>query len=202
MFTVEGIFKQNALTLPDLITDSDGRQWHLTIHPDALIMPPMAGWRRVKPCDVGIDAHRSTDSQSVALRQPAYLSLAYRGVDHTKITSPASGRGIKRNVRSATLPRPTLDEGSCSRLLRHSTTGILADWRAEPRSASGNHPPGFPTVLSGGSMYFARGKRGHKMLPSIFSCPGSGSYPFNVDLHCQSLGHSGQCPTPASKCAG
>jgi len=30
-----------------------------------------AGWRRVKPCDFGIDAHRSTESQSVALRQPA-----------------------------------------------------------------------------------------------------------------------------------
>jgi hypothetical protein len=30
-----------------------------------------AGWRRVKPCDVGIDAHRLTGSQSVALRQPA-----------------------------------------------------------------------------------------------------------------------------------
>jgi hypothetical protein len=25
----------------------------------------------VKPCDVGIDAHRSTESQSLALRQPA-----------------------------------------------------------------------------------------------------------------------------------
>jgi hypothetical protein len=30
------------------------------------------GWRRVKPCDVGIDAHRSTESQSVALRHPAW----------------------------------------------------------------------------------------------------------------------------------
>jgi hypothetical protein len=30
-----------------------------------------AGWRRVKLCDVGIDAHRSTGSQSVAVRQPA-----------------------------------------------------------------------------------------------------------------------------------
>jgi hypothetical protein len=34
-------------------------------------MPGPAGWRRVKPCDFGIDAHRSTEWQSVALRQPA-----------------------------------------------------------------------------------------------------------------------------------
>ena len=34
-----------------------------------------AGWRRVKPCDVGIDAHRSTESQSVALRHPPRENL-------------------------------------------------------------------------------------------------------------------------------
>jgi hypothetical protein len=34
-------------------------------------MPSQSGWRRVKPCDFGSEAHRSTESQSVALRQPA-----------------------------------------------------------------------------------------------------------------------------------
>jgi hypothetical protein len=31
----------------------------------------LAGWRRAKPCDFRIDTHQSTESQSVALRQPA-----------------------------------------------------------------------------------------------------------------------------------
>jgi hypothetical protein len=37
----------------------------------------MAGWRRVKPCDVGIDAHRLTGSHSVSLRQPPQLSQSH-----------------------------------------------------------------------------------------------------------------------------
>lgn len=34
-------------------------------------MNSMAGWRRIKPCDVGIDAHRASESQSFALCQLA-----------------------------------------------------------------------------------------------------------------------------------
>jgi hypothetical protein len=35
------------------------------------LMETLAGRRRMKPCDLGIGAHRSAESQSVALRQPA-----------------------------------------------------------------------------------------------------------------------------------
>jgi len=33
----------------------------------------MGGWRRTKPCNVGIDAHHLTCSQSVVLRQTAEI---------------------------------------------------------------------------------------------------------------------------------
>jgi hypothetical protein len=36
------------------------------------------GWRRVKPGDLGIDAHRSAESQSVTLRQPACWRSPWR----------------------------------------------------------------------------------------------------------------------------
>jgi len=50
------------------------------------------------------------------LKSPAHLSLPYRGPDQTEIACPALGRCIKRNVRSATLPRPARTKGVVVRL--------------------------------------------------------------------------------------
>ena len=78
-----------------------------------LLAKKTTGWRKVKPCDVGIDAHRSAASQGVALRQPAHVDGASRRSSPSRVGTPMD-RGRLRTLQGKGCPPPLEFSGAAT----------------------------------------------------------------------------------------